>query len=268
MAKEKHQKLSAPKTKYKKRLNWHPETREEFEDRLWSVEHRGEVAEERQRPWGVATSQPEYSKQVDSMPPIQLRAVDQSSKCQIRDHRVGIPSTGSDERLDTLNRRLKHLKNHADWQGWKGKTPFISTTSHFEQITQSVIPRLKKRQGNNLVKDNIKLTLFNPRARLAAGLPILRVDKELRHYNMKDKAIVNPDAEYHRHEYLLPFNAGPKEIVGTWTWQSIELWMDKNFADFPAWMKEVGYPALEEHERVRLGGAPKLCKIGCSCCGM
>jgi len=84
----------------------------------------------------------------------------------------------------------------------------------------------------------------------------------LAHYQVRgaDKAIYET-------EYICPFTIGPSEIVDTWAWRRIEKWMLQNRSDFEGWVKMVGIPAYEEHERVRKGGKPVACVAGCKCCG-
>lgn len=200
-----------------------------------------------------------------------LRTWDEISQCQIRDFRVGFLSGGSEDMLNTEPLRRQALKRHADW-GNRVKTPLISTSKSIHEIAEWRAPHFQRRQKKKGIKENTKLTLINLNARLAAGNPAMWAKHELVYYNVKNKYGENVYSRdsFYSHEILLPFSVGPKEIVGIWAWHQIERWIKEHNSDLNGWYAQVGIPAFNEHERIRLGGQPKPkdnCKIGCDCCG-
>jgi len=97
----------------------------------------------------------------------------------------------------------------------------------------------------------------------------LRLKDELLYHNVRTK-YGDPRftaGSFFENEYLLPFSAGPDEIIGTWAWHQVEAWIKNNHSNFQGWYEQVGLPAFKEHERLKLGGLPNKCKAGCDCCG-
>jgi len=259
--------IRALKEKYKKATDWmsrkqsknvrHPATREDFITRF-----RGNGKEEAEHPWLPAA-------ELDpNIPDILMRAWDEISQCQIRDYRVGCLSGSSACMLDTFAKRKLALTRHSDW-GNRFKTPFISSSSSLHEIAKERVPHFQQRQFKKGIKDNTKLTLFNTRARRALGKPVLRLKDELLYHNVRTK-YGDPRftaGSFFENEYLLPFSAGPDEIIGTWAWHQVEAWIKNNHSNFQGWYEQVGLPAFKEHERLKLGGLPNKCKAGCDCCG-
>jgi hypothetical protein len=251
--------ISATEYKSKRKLKTvtHPATREHFIKRV-----QGTGTEEIKHPWLPAA---EFDPNI---PDILMRAWDEISQCQIRDYRVGCLSGSSDCMLDTFARRKLGLTRHSDW-GNRFKTPFISTSSSLEEIAEHRVPHFQNRQSKKGIKENTKLTLFNTRARRALGKPVLRMKDELLHYDVRTKYgdLRLYESSFYENEYLLPFSAGPDEIIGTWAWHQVEDWIEKNGSNFQGWFKSVGRAAFDRHEKLRLGGFPIKCKAGCDCCG-
>ncbi|KAE9364637.1 hypothetical protein N431DRAFT_355542 [Stipitochalara longipes BDJ] len=254
---EKYKKATDWKSKKKLKTVPHPATREHFIKRF-----QGKGTEEAEHPWLP-------SAELDpDIPDILMRAWDEISQCQIRDYRVGCLSGSSACMLDTSARRKLALTRHSDW-GNRFKTPFISTSSSLDEIAKERVPHFQLRQINKGIKDNTKLTLFNTRARRALGKSVLRMKDELLYYNVRTKYGTPRYSvgSFFENEYLLPFSAGPDEIIGTWAWHQVEDWCNKNKSGFYGWFEQVGVSAFKEHERLRLGGLPNKCKAGCDCCG-
>lgn len=236
----------------------HPRTAEQFQNRI-------EGEEEKKHPWlpGKGNKQ--------KLPELVMRAWDEISQCQIRDFRVGFLSGGSQGKLITDAQRKLSLTRHADW-GNRYKTDYISTSISLEEIALMRVPHFQKRQKMKGIKDNTKLTLININARTAAGRPTVPAMENLLHYKVTTK-YGKPRYEkgsFYTNEILLPFRSPPDEIVGTWAWHQVASWCKEHGASFKGWYDRVGYPAFQEHERIRLGGQPKPksdCKIGCDCCG-
>ena len=244
----------------KGRKGCHPFTKEEFMARLC-----GRLGEEENiHPWATPSDP-------TGIPGLVMRAWDEISQCQIKDPRCGFLSGSSDAYLDDFDGRKLAITRHSEWVQRK-KTAFISTTSSLEEIFNTRIPHFKRRQEKKKIPDNTKLTLINTRARLAAGLPILRMEEELKYYKVTN-TYGNPfDVQYrgnsfYEHEYLMPFSIGPEQIVGTWALRDIEAWIANHGGTYENWFDMVGIQAFQEHERVRLGGIATVCKSGCDCCG-
>ncbi|TVY58550.1 hypothetical protein LCER1_G003291 [Lachnellula cervina] len=242
------------KKMYSRKKGKHPQVQEVMMKRF-------EGEEERAHPWATV-SHP------DETPGLLMRAWDQKSQCKIENFRVGFLSGGSDHFLNTKEKRRLALEQHADW-GNRWKTPFISFSSSLREIALERVPHFQKRQADSGILDNTRLTIINARARIAAGLPVLRMKDELLHYDVNNK-YGNPRFQknsFYENEYIVPFSVRPKEIVRTYSWHDIETWMKTNRAEIEDWYIKVGVEDFKEHERARLGGTPAKCKDGCDCCG-
>jgi hypothetical protein len=207
----------------------------------------------------------------DEIPGLLMRTRDEMSQYQIKDPRSGFLSGSSDDLLDSYDARKLRITRHSEW-GQRRKTPFISFTSSHKEIVEDRVPHFQERQKDKKILDNTKLTLINTRARLAAGLPILRMKMELKHYKVINRYgdPFKPDYQgksFYEHDYLMLFRVPQEQIVRTWAWRDIEAWMTRTGRGFDGWFHSVGIPAFQEHERVRLGGTPASCKVGCDCCG-
>ncbi|PQE22633.1 hypothetical protein CJF31_00001589 [Rutstroemia sp. NJR-2017a BVV2] len=181
------------------------------------------------------------------------RVWDKRSACRIDDSRVGFLAGSPDYCLGLSEDRSVSLKNHANW-GCRNPSPFISTTSSFAEIVDHRVPQLKKRQGKykgQLI--NIKLTLINVRARIAAKMPVLKMTTELDHYKVQTPYgnFRNYLNSFFENEYLCPFVIPAAEIVGTFTWSSVEQWAKDNNAPLERWAKVIGKKAFNEHEKAR-----------------
>ena len=106
-----------------------------------------------------------------------------------------------------------------------------------------------------------KITLLNAFARKAKGLPILRVKHEQEYYNL------GKTPYFQENEYLIPFRAGPDEIIGTWCLEHITgSAFVNNCTQMKAlaWWKSVAVPAFQEHETARREGR-RIDMKGCTC---
>lgn len=217
--------------------------------------------EEVRHPWAVPSPGPEREKYREERPKMLFRVTDQSSKGQIRDPRVGFISADSDAFLNTAAKRKTALQQHANFSN-RRRTSFVSFSDSAVHIAKRCVPWLQFRQARNRFLDNTKLSIISVPARIANGLPILRIQDELAHYGAYNAA--NP---IYNTEWVCPFTIGPSEIVNTWAWSRVEEWMTQHKTDFAGWVEKVGMPAFEEHERVRKGGKPLEHAAGCKCCG-
>jgi hypothetical protein len=217
--------------------------------------------EEKRHPWAVPSSGPELEQYGKERPTMLFRVTDQSSKGQVRDPRVGYVSADSDAMLDTAERRKIAIEQHADFSN-RHRTSFVSFSDSPEHVEKHSVPWYQFRQEKNKILDNTKLSIISVPARIANGLPILRIKDELAYYKAR-----NAGESIYKTEWVCPFNIGPTEIVDTWAWRRIEKWMLQNHSDFAGWVEMVGKPAFEEHERVRKGGKPLAHPTGCKCCG-
>jgi hypothetical protein len=194
------------------------------------------------------------------------RVWDKRSACRIDDSRVGFLAGSSDYCLGLAEDRSVSLTNHANW-GCRIPSPFISTTSSFAEIVDERVPQLKKRQEKykgQLI--NIKVTLIDVRARIAAKMPVLKMTTELDHYRVRT-SYGDYMNSFFENEYLCPFVIHPAEIVGTFTWSSVEEWAKENNAPLERWAKVIGQKAFNEHENARLLGTISKSQLSCHCCG-
>lgn len=184
----------------------HPSQPKEFIKRIGG-------SAEKERKW--MGSLEEREKEIPAM---LMRAWDQISQCQIKDHRVGFLSGGSINKLNTSEDRKLALTQHADWKTRTG-TAFISFSSSLREIGLSRVPHFNKRQARKAIRTNTKLTLINTRAILAAGKPILRMKDELIHYKVKTREgqLADRTDSWYEYEYIAPFCVGPEAIVTTWS---------------------------------------------------
>ncbi|KAH6666971.1 hypothetical protein B0J14DRAFT_520379 [Halenospora varia] len=208
-----------------------------------------EPCEENIRPW---MPQPGQKVGVEHTEGLLFRAWDQFSKGQICDNTVGMLSMASRTDLGTRTSRQRTIRNHANW-GSTSATPYISTTSSIDEIVNVRIPHFTQRQQKAKIKPNTKLTVINAKARLAAGLPVLRMNDELAYYEIQTPYgnQRNYKNSFYENEYLLPFRIGVNEIVGTWCWQDVQKWMEITGNTHYGWLREVILPAFEEHEAAR-----------------
>jgi hypothetical protein len=197
------------------------------------------------------------------------RVWDRRSACRIDDSRVGFLAGSPDYCLGRSEERALSLTNHANW-GCRSPSPYISTTSSFSEIVDLRVPQLTKRQEKYKGQPtNIKVTLINASARIAAKMPVLRMTEELDHYKVRTpygnhRNYMN---SFFENEYLCPFVIQPDEIVGTFTWSSVEEWAEKNGGSLKNWARVVGRKAFEEHENARLLGTKSKSQLPCHCCG-
>jgi len=194
----------------------HPRTHKE-------IMGRTQGAEEDKHPWGVTTDVPSEL----------WRCWDECSRAQNRNSKVGFLSGGPDWRwgLTTRRGRRRALRRRGNWSKNRMATPFISTTSQWEEIYVDRVEHMQNRQINKGIEPNTKITLFNPQARLAARMPMLRMRTEQIYYRVKTQYAADSKrggAEWYKHEYLLLYSAGPDEIVHTWTWGEIQATMKAN----------------------------------------
>lgn len=228
----------------------HPCSAEEVRERLVG----SDGLEEARHPW--------MPKESDTRrkPKILFRVWDIISKCKITDYRRGLKSGGAGNKLDTPEKRKDLIEIHISWKA--PLTPFISATESAEEVELIRVPWMQERQKPN--DPHTHLTIINPNAVLANGKPLLSSKEEQRFYGVEK----THNNRYSRHEWLCLFSVTEDEIAGTWHWDTIEKWMKDNGADFKAWVRRVGEPALEEHERLRLAGTPDLRRnIHCTACG-
>ncbi|KAM3067521.1 hypothetical protein ACMFMG_000161 [Clarireedia jacksonii] len=222
-----------------------------------------ELSEEDKHPWRVLS-------QMDIPDSGMLwRVWDKRSACKIDDGRVGFLSGSPDYCLGLAEDRAFSIGDHANW-GCRRLSPYISTTSSFAEIVHHRVPQLEIRQKKNVGQPtNIKLTLINARARVAAKMPVLRMTKELDHYHVKTPYgnIRDYKNSFFEHEYLCPFVIPPSEIVQTFTWDSVQQWAKENNAPPEEWATVVGQKAFDEHENARLLGCSSTSTQSCHCCG-
>lgn len=87
------------------------------------------------------------------------------------------------------------------------------------------------------------LTVVNPNVRLARGLPVIKMETEMRYYGVEDP-YENDYTEY-KGEYLCLWEVTPDEVVGHWDWEDL--------VDDPDWFGNVVMPAFVEHNYRFLG---------------
>jgi len=182
------------------------------------------LTEEKQRPWSINHFQP-FQKPF-------LKTWDRCSGSQPDDeHRM--LSRAPRQRLDTLESRKSSLTTHIDHSKWN-PTPYISFTTSPAALKKMANWRASQRGPQTL-------TVLDPNARMADGLPILDVLAEMDHYGIK-----NPYKklnQYYKDHYLCLWEVTGREIIGHWEW-----------ADLVAneqWYHEIILPAFREHTKSR-----------------
>ncbi|QKX62542.1 uncharacterized protein TRUGW13939_09703 [Talaromyces rugulosus] len=133
------------------------------------------------------------------------------------------------QRLDTIDTRVQSLTTHADHGDWT-PTPFISFTVS-KIALQSLANYREGRRGTQTI------TVVNPNARIAKGLPVLDMMNEMDYYD-----VPNPYGRisYFEDHYLCLWEITDDEIVGHWDWGDLS----KN--DY--WFEEIIIPAFREHD--------------------
>jgi len=142
-------------------------------------------------------------------------------------------------RLDTYNLRQDSLRVHVDHKR-RESTPYISFTDSPDAIRDLINMRSKNR-GKQTV------TAINPKVRLAAGLPILDIATEMKHYGVEDP--YNKNNQYYSHHYLCLWEVGKEEIVSHWAWEQL--------ARNGNWYEEIVLPAFESHDQQKNPAAVK-----------
>lgn len=195
-----------------------------------------------------------------------LRAVDDSSKGNIKSPEGGLTSQAFDYLLYTSKQRADALRNHANYRSRKA-TPFVSTTTSPDEIAKNHLPHLFQRAAVG-EPFNGRIMIINAHARLAAGMPVISLKNELEHYKVhtpyctvEDLVPKNP---FFDNEHLLLFRANQEEIVGVWRWKELVEWSNKHGYTvlesdpdggveriFKKWFKAVAVPAFHQHEKSR-----------------
>ncbi|CAI7677821.1 unnamed protein product [Penicillium manginii] len=78
--------------------------------------------------------------------------------------------------------------------------------------------------------------LINPNVRIAKGLPMIKMESELRHYEVQDP--YGKDYAYYKDEYLCLWEVTPDEIVKRWDWDDL--------VENENWYEDEILPAFEE----------------------
>jgi hypothetical protein len=142
----------------------------------------------------------------------------------------------SQQALGSRQSREEALTTHAEKWEWD-PTPFISFNSSVAGLRQF---QLLARSWSPFPA---WLTVINPNVRIARGLPMIKMDEEMRYYQ------VDPDwGDYslYRDEYLCLWEVTPEEVVGHWEWN--ELINDAN------WYEDLILPAFNAHNEGFLRG--------------
>jgi hypothetical protein len=183
--------------------------------------------EEQSHPWRVISipSHPTRSRSFE-MP--FLRIWDRCSASKPDDNNCML-STAPRQRLDTTESRIDSLANHLDHKIW-ADTPFISFTISAVAVESLANMRATRHRGAQT------LTVVDPNVRLAAGLPVLDVLAEMKHYDIADP--YNNGGEYYHDHYACLWEVSAREIVGHWEWDGL--------AVHGNWYDEIVMPAFRE----------------------
>ncbi|EER25676.1 hypothetical protein CPC735_067760 [Coccidioides posadasii C735 delta SOWgp] len=141
--------------------------------------------------------------------------------------------------LDLRESRKESLAIHADYKIWE-PTPFISFTSSIEGLERLIS---KRHWPESTART---LTVVNPNARLAKGLPIVEMKSELEYYNIPDR--YGCSYNYYRDEYLCLWEITPEEVVQHWNWDEL--------CENPRWYEDEIQPAFNQHNCHLLGRKP------------
>jgi hypothetical protein len=180
------------------------------------------VTENQRRPWNSNLFQPFET-------PF-LRIWDRYSGSRLDDENCMI-SRAPRQRLDTLESRKTSLTTHIDHKDWT-PTPYISFTTSAAAIQELAGWRAQRRGAQTL-------TVVDPNARIADGLPILDVAAEMDHYGIPDP--YGRSNQYYMDHYLCLWEVTEREIVGHWQWNDLRA--------NEQWYHEIILPAFQEHGR-------------------
>jgi hypothetical protein len=180
------------------------------------------VTENQRRPWNNNLFQPFET-------PF-LRIWDCYSGSQPDDENCMI-SRAPRQRLDTLESRKTSLTTHINHRDWT-PTPYISFTTSAAAVQELADWRVRRRGAQTL-------TVLDPNARIADGLPILDIAAEMDHYGIPDP--YGRSNQYYMDHYLCLWEVTEREIVGHWQWNDL-------IAN-EQWYHEIILPAFQEHGR-------------------
>jgi hypothetical protein len=179
--------------------------------------------EENEHPWRVTgeTNVPEDGAV--------WRVWDYASQSQIRDKDKGFFAKRSTPKgeLNNWKGRHKTIELHASWKN-RQPTPFISCGSRLKDMYDFRILHSKNRCAIHAPARGTWLTLMNLNVRVRGGWPVLNALKEMSHY----KAMLGASIDRYEHEWLLPWQVRPKEIVWSFREKDMDNWMRKNKADW------------------------------------
>ncbi|KAH8763665.1 hypothetical protein F5883DRAFT_361506, partial [Diaporthe sp. PMI_573] len=156
-----------------------------------------------------------------------LRIWDEHSGSQPKNH--SMLSRAPDMRLDTYQKRKSSLANHLDYREWIAG-PYISFTTSPAAIEDHVRRRRGKDRGSQ------KLTVVDPKQRIANGLPVLDVLTEMENYEILDPYGLGN--HYYINEHVCLWEVTEAEIVGHWEWDDLE--QNEN------WYENIVMPAFKE----------------------
>jgi hypothetical protein len=135
----------------------------------------------------------------------------------------------SRQRLDSRESRQKSLATHADYRKWE-PTPYISFFSSASALKSFLARRQRPRYSRRLI-------VINPNVRIAKGLPMIKMESELRYYEVQDP--YGKDYSYYKDEYLCLWEVTPDEIVERWDWDVL--------VENENWYEDEVLPAFKEH---------------------
>lgn len=198
----------------------------------------------------IAAEDLQHSWSNNDFPPFEmpfLRIWDHYSGSQ-PDHEKRMMSRAPRQRLDTRTSRRISLTTHIDHKIWE-PTPYISFTT-----SPATIEDMAYWRANRSRRGAQTLTVLDPNARIADGLPILDVRAEMNNYGIPDP--YRRSDEYYIDHYVCVWEVTEQEIIGHWEWN--DLVANKQ------WYHDIILPAFREHSRRTISRSPEEETLGLS----
>jgi hypothetical protein len=159
----------------------------------------------------------QHSWSDNSFPPFEtpfLRIWDYYSGSKPDDENL-MMSRAPRQRFDTLKSRRTSLTTHINHSIWE-PTPYISFTTSLATVQDLADLRTQRRGAQTL-------TVLDPNARIAEGLPILDIRAEMDHYGITDP--YGKSNQYYTDHYVCLWEVTEREIIGHWPWDDLVAWI-------------------------------------------